>query len=69
MLRVGVTIKQIENKHLQKFNNFTSLNHLGEHKKNFGRHCPECPPVAMGLCHSAKLCLDAARDFRSQQYQ
>jgi len=44
MLRVGVTIKQIENKHLQKFNNFTSLNHLGEHKKILGGTAPNAPP-------------------------
>jgi len=43
MLRVGVTIKQIENKHLQNLINFSNLNHLGGHKKIRG----ELPPNAL----------------------
>jgi len=36
MFRVGVTIKQIENKAFAKLINFSSLNHLGGHKQNLG---------------------------------
>jgi len=31
------------------FINFSSLNHLGWHKRNLRGHCPRMPPVATGL--------------------
>jgi len=52
MLRVGVTIKQIENKHLQNLLIFL-LKHSGGHKKIGGKHCPRMPPVTTGLLDSA----------------
>jgi len=48
MLRVGITLKQIEDKHVQKCINFSSLNYLVGHKKIWG-HCPRMPPVVTGL--------------------
>jgi len=43
MLRVGVTIKQIENKYLQNLLIFRAWTIWGGQKK-FGGHCPESPP-------------------------
>jgi len=49
MLRVGVTIKQIENKHLQNWLIFRVWIIWGGTKQIWGSTAPECPHVATGL--------------------
>jgi len=50
VLRVGVTIKQIKNEHLQNLLVFRVWI-IWRGTKILGRHCPRIPPVAPGLLH------------------
>jgi len=52
VLRVGVTIKQIENEHLQNVLVFRVWIIWGGTKIIGGDTAPECPPMTTGLSHT-----------------